>query len=745
MKKLMIAMTAASALAFCAKAADPLDEADFEDVSGVEYTIAGDLKWANSDEEKAVGDSVIKAYDTATETYGSKYLYIDNEEPLNRKVDATVDKTGVYIDSMVKFTAADTAPTTTDGDKLLIWLGDEDVTGTEGVKKFYVTAYDTVGTTNAVFETGITGTEDWCQLRVDATFTEGDERMAFTVKIDGADAGSYTSMDVTSEESAKTLASVGFQGSGAIDNYTYGENEGLTEATITLSGENFSATVDGADFTTGTLEPGAEISIAAATEKGYVITSVEGDCGKWDEESGVFTLDEAFTASAYTITVTTKLGDVTVDGVPYATLAAAFDAIAENGGTIKLASDITLVNDGGTTAGQMLDVASETTIDLNGKTISFTSGEGVDPDTAFLTIDSTLTITDSSEEQTGKMVAGEGLTLISNNGTLVVTGGTFDGNIIQNGELTADDYDVTVVDEDENIITIAKKSSPETETYTVTVNKPEAGVTVEGAPTEKVAAGDITLTVKAAAGYKNVVVKVGEETITGEDDQYTITIEADTEIDITVTAITYATLTITQVENCTITVKQGEDVVETGATFDVDDEVELTVTRAADEGYELDGCEATETIAMTENKTVTAAVKAKSAGETSWDNPKAESGTAKEMYGITRADLKDVDGTKLATWAKANNIDFATAADTIALDAFLLNVANDDDAINAAKAEFKCTSIMIDADGTVKVTTPDKTYNGTVTIYGSTKLSKEDNDWHPQADGDKFFKAVLGK
>ena len=72
--------------------------------------------------------------------------------------------------------------------------------------------------------------------------------------------------------------------------------------------------------------------------------------------------------------------------------------------------------------------------------------------------------------------------------------------------------------------------------------------------------------------------------------------------------IVYATVTIETVANCTITVKNGNDNVVTGARFDVDDAVKLTVTRVAAEGYKLKDCAAEETVSVIGNVTITAVV-----------------------------------------------------------------------------------------------------------------------------------------
>ncbi|MGN0846474.1 MAG: Ig-like domain-containing protein [Kiritimatiellia bacterium] len=124
-----------------------------------------------------------------------------------------------------------------------------------------------------------------------------------------------------------------------------------------------------------------------------------------------------------------------------------------------------------------------------------------------------------------------------------------------------------------------------------------------------------------------------------------------------------------------------------------------------------------------------------------WDNPKTESGTAADMYGITGA-LATADGQKLAAWAKGNgSVSFDKAGDII-LDAFLLNVANTEAAVNEAKPDFKIKSITVNADGTVTIEGPDGKYNGTVTIKGSATVDGEYK--LPQDDAAaRFFKAFL--
>ena len=123
--------------------------------------------------------------------------------------------------------------------------------------------------------------------------------------------------------------------------------------------------------------------------------------------------------------------------------------------------------------------------------------------------------------------------------------------------------------------------------------------------------------------------------------------------------------------------------------------------------------------------------------------------TAGEAYGFT-GDLAGVPADKLAVWALGNGSVAFSDAGTIKIEAYLLNVANDDAAIVAGKANFKIPAITVDANGTVTVTSPDpdgSKYNGVITIKGSVTVNgtydlvKGADDKFPE--GARFFKAYL--
>ena len=112
-----------------------------------------------------------------------------------------------------------------------------------------------------------------------------------------------------------------------------------------------------------------------------------------------------------------------------------------------------------------------------------------------------------------------------------------------------------------------------------------------------------------------------------------------------------------------------------------------------------------------------------------------DTATAADVWGAAvPADLAGVNAKRLAAWATAKGVDFADAA-TIKTEAFLLNCANTDAAIEKAKEEFKFKAIKPG-----EVPEIDGDFNGTVVIKGSTDLET----WNEKASAsDSFYKAVL--
>lgn len=136
----------------------------------------------------------------------------------------------------------------------------------------------------------------------------------------------------------------------------------------------------------------------------------------------------------------------------------------------------------------------------------------------------------------------------------------------------------------------------------------------------------------------------------------------------------------------------------------------------------------------------------KGGGDEDWKDPSeiTKDATAGEVYGIT-GDLAAADAVELTVWATGEgNVDFADK-DTINVDCFLLNIANDSTAqqIQDEKDEFVVT-ISFDSNGDPVITAPDgKTYNGKLIIKGSDDLSIPKANWDEQTDGDTFFYGEL--
>lgn len=144
--------------------------------------------------------------------------------------------------------------------------------------------------------------------------------------------------------------------------------------------------------------------------------------------------------------------------------------------------------------------------------------------------------------------------------------------------------------------------------------------------------------------------------------------------------------------------------------------------------------------------TLSMSITDKSGELTSWDDVTDNTPIA-DLPCLSDADktalaAAEVSATKVSAWAKGNG-KVTIGTDTIKLEAFLLNVENTDTAIAAEKAAFKIPSITVNADGTVTVTEPTGSYNGTIKIKGSTTPNGDFT--LPVTDTSaRFFKAFLG-
>ena len=113
-------------------------------------------------------------------------------------------------------------------------------------------------------------------------------------------------------------------------------------------------------------------------------------------------------------------------------------------------------------------------------------------------------------------------------------------------------------------------------------------------------------------------------------------------------------------------------------------------------------------------------------------------------FGITTGVLTNADAKALADWAKdpaKGNVAYADRGDILP-DAFLLDCANTQQAIDEAAANFKITSITVVGDAVTIEPADGADYgNGKVVIESTATLSPI--SWREKTLGDHFFRATL--
>lgn len=388
------------------------------------------------------------------------------------------------------------------------------------------------------------------------------------------------------------------QATGVTVGLASGVGEGVNQD-VTLDGNVLTATANNVPVeVTVTLDEGMDVVTATGARK--------LDNGNWS-----FTF-----ANGGTVSFTGSPAAAYVGETAYATLAEAVNVFKGSAGaTLRLAQDTTWP------AAESDLMADNLTLDLAGKVLTLAEGTA-------LTVASSgkLTITDSGVN--GKI---DGAGVVGNMGALVIEKGIFDVAVVNEATMAINGgsflKSCNSTEGEPSAFTLAGSVAQGLEVvsegdYWKVQTKAAAqvaltienatGATISGVEAGTVTEGsNITFTVTEATGYKNLSVSVTGAEATSVDGTYSFTV-GTSPITITVTAeaINYATLTIMPVDNCTIVVKHGEVAVENGAKFDVDEKVELTVTRTPADGYVLDGYAASETITMTTDQTVKAAVKA---------------------------------------------------------------------------------------------------------------------------------------
>ena len=236
----MIAMSAAAMAALCAQAGVPdgyTSGIDFEDTATgyLDVTLddsnssaAGAKLWSSA-AAKTDGtvDSMVEQEQNEGKT--NTYLKIDETAVLTRASGLVNEKgqpvsaipTGgnITIATKVQFTAADDKPTVSEGDKILVWAkaptdGDED-------QNIYICITDGTATEEnpyIVTEKAVQ-VDTWYDLKIVAKVggSELEPVTVFDVIVDGATIATDCRSMVTTGDAATTISSIGFQGTGAVD------------------------------------------------------------------------------------------------------------------------------------------------------------------------------------------------------------------------------------------------------------------------------------------------------------------------------------------------------------------------------------------------------------------------------------------------------------------------------------------------------------------------------------------------
>ena len=273
MKKLIIAMSVATMAALCAQATDmTVSGVNFENLEVGPLDTTEDDAGTSSETKYWLGNGevdsqIVDGSQIEGSKNKSKFLKVDETKFLTRTMNGataaatnlvaeTFTDDGVYIKTKVQFTAADTAPEVATGeDKLLVWLKQNEAVGNVGEEGYVpeslvlmVTALDENGVRCDYPVTDKTvNTTDWYTLVIRAAIQDGAlAPIGFKVGFADNEGNEtfvnngqiFTSM-VHTGAAATTIASIGFQGTGAVDDIEFGT---FTEAVVDTF--SFSATVN---------------------------------------------------------------------------------------------------------------------------------------------------------------------------------------------------------------------------------------------------------------------------------------------------------------------------------------------------------------------------------------------------------------------------------------------------------------------------------------------------------------------
>ena len=735
------------------------------------------------------GDSKVEEYGNAAKyNYGSsdnllngpgsKYLSVSTSgnNPLYR---ALADTQGtalnpqsldgdIVADTLVQFTASPTAQTPETGAKFALWLLGEDPQEVASPKtNLVVTAGSYDGTTvtpaNYNLDVANVSPDQWYRVTVRAvngigTMQNSKVGMGFVVYINGtvvtcadadyADTFGTIDAELSTEalilkdrkqlfpsmvlDSARTLAGVGFQGTGKVDDLSI--VDGTDAPSFVAATTGFIITwSDGVE----SFKVGADTYTTAG--KDYVIVEPVGGAvaitdvvyansyskGTWTADGA--TLDgETFTlsgniASGKIVATTSvfKIGDKT-----YETLSAALlDAgLAGETVTIKAANDFSVASDIGD---ESYTISCDIVLDLAGCTITDNRGENA-TDELFYVDGGTLVVIDSVGN--GKLVSNGTLALFlpANGGTVTIGAATGDEGVTVDGTigsatlvrgyfndtgaaaLVAEGSTISAEADEAGFYTVAPGSTPpEPTTYTVTFVDYDgteiASGDVEEGVTPNAPAEDPTRTGYTFTGWYPTIEAATSNTT------YTATYSADTyTVKFYTNSVEYATATYTYGDASTYTAPSDPDV----------------------DGFKFGGW-------FTDDGTFETAFvfNADVAGNTQVAYAKLTESGSYPSYIPTEDDAVKA---KYDAWAKYAGVETASAGELLE-EAYLLNCKPDE--VAEAKAAFKFTSIYKDGDTWKTETTTgynNRDYNGTVTVkrYSDVGCTTE-------SETGTFFRATL--
>jgi hypothetical protein len=593
MKKLLVAVGAAACAlgAFAAVPNGAISGTDFENYTLGQTDITSPL-FLEGETEGAqkhywVTNSLYEVVVTNDAAWtGGKFLRIDSvSDVLYRTLTGFTDsnqttipagqqiETGLYIDTQVQFTAADSDMTVEEeGAKLAVWVRASDTNDDEetDTTNFVVKAgfYDENGDfTNKVYTManpeGVTfASGEWVRLTVKSLSNiDGNGNVGFVVFVNGkeltttettglenltvvaqqwATKNALLPSMIVSGDRKTELAAVGFSGSGAVDDIafttvapTFAADAAMfsvewgTDLTVTCTG------IDSLESGKNYMVPGEEVTLESVAGEGLYVKWVKN--GEVVARAATYTFTPAandrIVASTYTPVA--KIGNVYYESIEA--------ALANATGDIVLTADVTVAN-----SGVINLVTGEYVIDLAGKTLSCNAiglGNTVSLEIknstsklGSLKVGAPIQFTPGATEGSLKIRGGKIdaiiLPITGNVNSVQIYGGTFfvdeyesDGFYLKDYIVDAENTDVTY---SKPYVTVAPKGGTQTPTL-------EPGVPSQTYDTLEAAnAAAAQLTVAVPAGVTGVDAEIYKgyfvAKVTGTESGYVVTFDLNDEM-----------------------------------------------------------------------------------------------------------------------------------------------------------------------------------------------------------------------